>query len=118
MSHAFDPFDRNCPSRTVLDALADRWALLVLAALAGGPLRFGEVRARVDGVSQKMLTQTLRELARDGLVERTEATHGPPRVSYALTDLGRSASATASGLVAWARSHAAAVLHHRTQESA
>lgn len=113
---AFDPFDRRCPSRTVLDAVADRWALLVLAALADGPLRFGEVRERVDGVSQKMLTQTLRELARDGLVDRTQAPHGPPRVEYALTPLGRTAATPASDLVAWARTHADAVLGHRAKE--
>ena len=114
MTPTFDPFDRQCPSRSVLDAVADRWALLVLAALASGPLRFGALRQRVDGVSQKMLTQTLRGLARDGLVDRSKAVDGPPRVEYALTGLGLSAAAAASGLVDWAREHAGQVVEQRS----
>lgn len=115
MSPPFDPFDPRCPSRSVLDAIADRWALLVLAALAGGPLRFSQMRERVGGISHKMLAQTLRALTRDGLLTRSAATAGRPRVEYALTPLGAAAAAPASALVGWARGHAATVIEHREE---
>ncbi|WP_449373205.1 winged helix-turn-helix transcriptional regulator [Arthrobacter psychrolactophilus] len=66
----WNPYDRNCPSRQVLDRVGDRWSVLVVGALTQGPLRFSELAKTVDGVSQKMLTQTLRGLERDGLVAR------------------------------------------------
>ena len=67
----WDPYDRNCPTRRMLDRVGDRWTVLVVGALSNGPLRYSELRKRIDGVSQKMLTQTLRSLERDGLVLRT-----------------------------------------------
>ena len=63
----WDPYDRNCPSRRLLDRIGDRWTVLTIGALADGPHRFGVLTSRIDGVSQKMLTQTLRGLERDGL---------------------------------------------------
>ncbi|MEO8501557.1 MAG: helix-turn-helix domain-containing protein, partial [Vicinamibacteria bacterium] len=81
-------FDPNCPSRQVLDRIADRWTALVIRALSEGTLRHGELQRRVGGVSQKMLTQTLRSLERDGLVVRKIHSVVPPMVDYSLTPLG------------------------------
>ncbi|MEY9847301.1 winged helix-turn-helix transcriptional regulator [Streptacidiphilus sp. MAP5-3] len=83
-----DVFDSDCPVRTVLSHVAGRWGVLVLAALEGGPLRFFELNARIGGISDKMLTQTLRTLVRDGLVSRTVQPSSPPKVSYQLTLVG------------------------------
>src|SRR4051812_8537154 len=85
----FDVFARNCTSRPVMDTVAGRWGILSLAALLEGTHRFNELRRRVDGVSEKMLSQTLHALERDGLVLRTVQSTIPPRVEYSLTDAGR-----------------------------
>ncbi|GAA1504654.1 helix-turn-helix domain-containing protein [Dactylosporangium maewongense] len=85
----FDVFARNCTSRPVMDTVAGRWGILSMAALLGGTHRFNELRRRVDGVSEKMLSQTLHALERDGLVLRTVQSTIPPRVEYSLTDTGR-----------------------------
>ncbi|MEV1142266.1 helix-turn-helix domain-containing protein [Micromonospora sp. NPDC049799] len=100
-----DLYDRKCGSRQVLDRIGDRWSVLVVLTLAGGTKRYGELAQRIDGVSQKMLTQTLRALERDGLVTRTAHATVPPRVDYALTDLGRSLLDLLSGLRSWATTH-------------
>ena len=100
-----DPFDRNCPSRQVLDRIGDTWSVLVVAALADGARRYGELAARIDGVSPKMLTQTLRGLERDGLVERTVHAVVPPRVDYELTRLGRSLLGIVDALAEWAETN-------------
>ena len=83
-----DVFESDCPVRTVLSHVAGRWGVLVLAALDGGPLRFFELHGRIGGISDKMLTQTLRTLVRDGLVSRTVEPSSPPKVSYRLTPVG------------------------------
>ncbi|MEU1622338.1 helix-turn-helix domain-containing protein [Streptomyces sp. NPDC005722] len=85
----FDVFARSCPSRPTLEHVTGRWGSLALGALAGGALRFNELRRRVDGVSEKMLSQTLHALERDGLVRREPRPTNPPRVDYSLTPLGR-----------------------------
>ncbi|WP_405552516.1 winged helix-turn-helix transcriptional regulator [Streptomyces sp. NBC_01171] len=85
----FDVFARACPSRGTLEHVTGRWGGLALGALYEGPLRFNELRRRVDGVSEKMLSQTLQALERDGLVHREAQPVNPPRVDYELTDLGR-----------------------------
>ncbi|GAA3235348.1 winged helix-turn-helix transcriptional regulator [Dactylosporangium siamense] len=85
----FDVFARNCTSRPVMDTVASRWGILSLVALQDGTHRFNELRRRVDGVSEKMLSQTLHALERDGLVLRTVQSTIPPRVEYSLTDAGR-----------------------------
>ncbi|WP_091451998.1 winged helix-turn-helix transcriptional regulator [Micromonospora inyonensis] len=100
-----DPYQRNCGSRQVLDRIGDRWSVLVVLTLAHGGKRYGELAQRIDGVSQKMLTQTLRGLERDGLVSRTAHATVPPRVDYELTDLGRSLVDLVAGLEAWATGH-------------
>ncbi|MEI5526144.1 helix-turn-helix domain-containing protein [Streptomyces brasiliscabiei] len=86
---AFDVFARNCPSRGTLEHITGRWGGLTLGALHEGSLRFNELRRRVDGVSEKMLSQTLHALERDGLVHREAQPTNPPRVDYTLTPLGR-----------------------------
>ncbi|RGC68241.1 putative HTH-type transcriptional regulator YtcD [Micromonospora sp. MW-13] len=100
-----DLFARNCGSRQVIDRIGDRWSVLVVLTLADGGKRFTELARRIEGVSQKMLTQTLRGLERDGLVTRTAHATVPPRVDYALTELGRSLLDLVSGLEAWATTH-------------
>ena len=106
-------YDRGCPSRQVLDRIGDAWSVLVVASLADGPLRYSELAARVDGVSPKMLTQTLRGLERDGLVERTVHPVVPPRVDYELTRLGRSLLGVVAALEEWAESNIDEVLAAR-----
>ncbi|MFI0241210.1 winged helix-turn-helix transcriptional regulator [Streptomyces sp. NPDC016845] len=86
---AFDVFSKACPSRGTLEHVTGRWGGLTLGALHEGPLRFNELRRRVDGVSEKMLSQTLHALERDGLVHREAQPTNPPRVDYELTPLGR-----------------------------
>ncbi|WP_238016382.1 helix-turn-helix domain-containing protein [Dactylosporangium sp. AC04546] len=85
----FDVFARNCTSRPVMDTVAGRWGILTLAALLEGTHRFNELRRRVDGVSEKMLSQTLHALERDGLVTRSVLSAIPPRVEYSLTATGK-----------------------------
>ncbi|MET9661292.1 helix-turn-helix domain-containing protein [Streptomyces sp. NPDC006510] len=86
---AFDVFSRQCPSRGTLEHVTGRWGSLTLGALYEGGFRFNELRRRVDGVSEKMLSQTLHALERDGLVHREAQPANPPRVDYELTPLGR-----------------------------
>ncbi|GAA4554145.1 winged helix-turn-helix transcriptional regulator [Amycolatopsis samaneae] len=104
-----NPFNRDCPTRQLLDRIGDQWTVLIVGALAEGPLRFTEVGKRVDGISQKVLTQTLRSLVRDGLLTRTAYPVIPPRVEYALTPLGRDLAEPLDMLDRWARGHMAEV---------
>ena len=92
----------DCPIRDVLDRLGDRWTVLVLKTLEDGTLRFTEIRARIEDVSQRMLAQTLRRLEQDGLVARTVYPTIPPRVDYALTALGQSMLVPLRAMVQWA----------------
>ena len=105
MTQPWDPYARDCPSRVVLDRIGDRWTVLLVGALADGPRRFGELARDVDGISQKMLTQTLRNLERDGLVRRTLYPQVPPRVEYELTDSGTSLRGPLRALEEWAVEH-------------
>lgn len=109
----WNPNDRNCPTRQLLDRIGDRWTVLVVRSLADGPRRHAEIRRAIDGVSQKMLTRTLRGLERDGLVARTVTPTSPPRVDYELTALGSSLSGPLGGLEDWAKTHMASVLRAR-----
>jgi DNA-binding HxlR family transcriptional regulator len=105
--------DPNCPSRLVLDRLAEKWTGLVVLALSDGTLRFGELRDRIGGVAPKVLTQTLRNLERDGLVTRTVHAEVPPRVEYTLTDLGASLQAPLAAVQEWAEANVGTVLANR-----
>jgi DNA-binding HxlR family transcriptional regulator len=95
----------GCEVRQILDRIAGKWSLLVVALLHDRTMRFSELRREIDGVSQRMLTATLRQLERDGLVRRTVYPVVPPRVEYALTPLGSSLHATIQALVTWAEAH-------------
>ncbi|MFI6029833.1 winged helix-turn-helix transcriptional regulator [Amycolatopsis magusensis] len=110
-----DPYRAGCPSRLVIEMLADKWTLLVLGVLRlnGGPLRFNELRRRLGGITQKMLTQTLRGLERDGLVRRTVYAEVPARVDYELTEIGLRAGELTKVIADWASTHAAAITDAR-----
>jgi DNA-binding HxlR family transcriptional regulator len=122
----YDAFLANCPSRQLLDRISDKWVALVLAALGSGgpqpgqdcvgkarPMRYSELSRRLAGVSQKMLTQTLRALERDGLLTRTVTPTVPVTVTYELTDLGSSLQDVMCGIKAWAEAHMDEVLANR-----
>jgi DNA-binding HxlR family transcriptional regulator len=123
----YDAFLAGCPSRQLLDRISDKWVALILAALAsdgsqrasGDPagharrLRYSDLSRRLAGVSQKMLTQTLRSLERDGLVSRTVTPTVPVTVTYELTDLGRSLQHVMLELKGWAEAHMGRVLANR-----
>ena len=91
--------------REILDLVGDKWSLYIIASLKDGPVRFNELRRRIDGISQRMLTITLRGLERDGLVSRTLFPTIPPRVDYALTDVGRSLLEPVMALTLWANNN-------------
>jgi DNA-binding HxlR family transcriptional regulator len=92
----------NCPVRDVMDQVSGKWASLLLLELVDGALRFGAIRRRIPDISQRMLTQTLRDLQRDGYVSRTVYPTQPPSVEYKLTELGQSFSKPLCALVEWA----------------
>ena len=96
---------QDCPVRDVLDRIGDKWSVLVVMLLADGPRRFSELRRAVDGISQRMLTLTLRQLERDGLVSRTVHASVPPRVDYALTDVGQTLRGPLTALATWSEAH-------------
>lgn len=110
---AWNPYLATCPTRQVLDCVADKWTVLVLGLLRSGPWRFRQLRKGIDGLSQKMLTQTLRALERDGIVRREVFACSPPKVEYSLTPLGCSLAATLDELRLWAERHMEEVLRHR-----
>ena len=91
--------------REILDRVGDKWSVLVIALLGDRSHRFNELRRQIDGISQRMLTLTLRQLERDGLVSRTVHATVPPRVDYALTPLGESVLEPLNGLIGWAAQH-------------
>ena len=99
----------DCPVREVLSRIGDKWSILVVAILRDGPMRFNDLRRSIDGVSQRMLTLTLRSLERDGLVTRTVTPTTPPRVDYRLTRLGRTLLDPIMALADWAAKNRATV---------
>ncbi|WP_426956716.1 winged helix-turn-helix transcriptional regulator [Muricoccus radiodurans] len=98
-------FREDCGSRVVLDQIADKWSILILAALCGGPQRFNGIRRALEGVTQKALTQALRRLERNGIVERRVIPASPVAVEYALTPLGRSLKEPIEALYGWTMKH-------------
>lgn len=111
---AVDVLNMHCPSRTVLRHLTDRWTPMIVAVLAHGErVRFKDIRALVQGISPKVLTETLRSMERDGLVRREVTPSVPPRVDYQLTELGSSTVEPLAALRRWAEEHVDEVLTHR-----
>ncbi|MGI5285090.1 winged helix-turn-helix transcriptional regulator [Nonomuraea polychroma] len=108
----------DCEVRQILDRIADKWSLLVIALLDCQSLRFSQLRREIDGVSQRMLSVTLRHLERDGLVSRTVHPVVPPRVDYALTPLGRTLHQTIKSLVTWTEEHQAEIAAARADYDA
>ncbi|MFF2515946.1 winged helix-turn-helix transcriptional regulator [Streptomyces sp. NPDC058086] len=106
---------RDCPARTVIEVLANKWVLYVLGALQrnDAPMRFNELRRLLDGITQKMLTQTLRALERDGLVARTVYPTVPPRVEYTLTELGSDIARLTNAIAEWSYLHTEQILTAR-----
>jgi DNA-binding HxlR family transcriptional regulator len=101
MSPKADVYNSDCPSQSILALIGSKWSMLVVCALRAGPLRTGALRRRLAGVSAKMLTQTLRELERHGIVEREDFAEVPPRVEYRLSALGKSLAALVAGIEQW-----------------
>jgi DNA-binding HxlR family transcriptional regulator len=106
----YNAFLAACPSRQLLDRISDKWVVLVLCALGDGPMRYSEIARLLAGVSQKMLTQTLRSLERDGLLTRTVTPTVPVTVTYELTGLGLSLHQMTRGLRDWAQANMDEVL--------
>jgi DNA-binding HxlR family transcriptional regulator len=98
-------YDPDCPARTMLDRIGDKWTVLVVLVLLDGPRRFNDLRARVGKVAPKVLTETLRRLERDGVLTRTAFAEIPPRVVYELTPLGRSLEQPIRSIADWAERH-------------
>src|SRR6187399_2636797 len=96
-----NPFNASCPSQDILALIGGKWSMLLLCVLSEGPIRTGELARRAGGISQKMLTQTLRELERHGIVHRRDYQEVPPRVEYSLTRLGASLSDLVRQIEGW-----------------
>jgi DNA-binding HxlR family transcriptional regulator len=103
----------SCPSRTSLARIANKWTAMVITVLEDGPLRFGDIRSALEGISAKVLTDTLRDLERDGMITRQSYPEIPPRVEYELTDLGRTLHGPLTALCRWAEAHIPEVLAAR-----
>ena len=108
-----DPCSAHCPSRAFIELIGDKWTLLVMRAVGEGVHRNGALKRRVEGISQKMLTQTLRALEANGLIVRTDHGSVPPRVDYALTDLGLSLREVLAGIDRWLEDHMGDYLANR-----
>lgn len=106
-------FASACPSRVVLDHVTSKWGVLVLVALADGPLRWSELRRRAEGISEKMLAQTLRTLEADGFVHRDAQPVIPPRVDYSLTERGTEIVSLLLPLFGWVVANAEAIVAER-----
>lgn len=105
-----NPYAAACPTRMVLDRIGDKWAVLILGLLAGETMRFNQIRREIEGISQKVLSQTLKSLERDGLVEREAIATVPVTVRYSITPLGRTLAETVDALRGWAEVHIDSVL--------
>jgi DNA-binding HxlR family transcriptional regulator len=105
MARPEDVFNKQCGTRDVLDLLSDKWTVLIVGALASGVMRYGQLKRKIDGVSHKMLTQTIRRLERDGIVKRTVYPVVPPKVEYTLTPLGQTLIEPLTALCIWAAEH-------------
>lgn len=112
---AYNVYSADCPTRTVLDIIADKWTSLVIVALVPGTKRFQQLKREIGGITQKMLTQTLRSLARDGLVRRRAYPTVPPRVEYTLTPLGKTLTKPLAALQDWSVAHVEEIQRARAE---
>ncbi|UXS00581.1 winged helix-turn-helix transcriptional regulator [Agrobacterium tumefaciens] len=110
MNYPYDVYEDRCPTRMVLDRLADKWALLILDRLRVEAVRFNLLRREIKGISQKVLSQTLKKLERDGLIVRQAFPTVPVTVEYSLTPLGRTLTDTVAALAHWAEGNIEAVM--------
>ncbi len=113
-----DVYAADCPTRQVLDLIGDKWTTLIIILLQDGEKRFSELHRRIRGISQKMLTQTLRSLERDGLISRRIYASVPPRVEYKLTALGETLCAPLCAIVDWSETHIGEVTAAQVQYDA
>ncbi|WP_379029510.1 winged helix-turn-helix transcriptional regulator [Methylophilus flavus] len=105
ISSSWDAYQTECPTRLVLNRIADKWAVLVLGLLESETKRFSALQREIGGISQKMLTQTLRGLERDGLIARTIYPTVPPKVEYTITPLGKTLVGLLAALRVWSETH-------------
>lgn len=111
-----DPHSHDCRAvSAILARVGDKWSVLIISRLGEGPRRFNEIKRMIGGISQRMLTLTLRNLERDGLISRTVTPSVPPRVDYALTELGRGLLGPVTGLAEWAVAHQPCIAAARTR---
>jgi len=115
VEYAYDVYENRCPTRLVLDRLADKWALLILDRLQQEPVRFNQLKRDIKGISQKVLSQTLKKLERDGLLSRQVFATVPVTVEYSLTELGATLNESVSALAHWAEHNMDAVLAAQTE---
>lgn len=106
-------FTLNCPTQQILDLIADKWSVIVLYCLAYQPRRYTEIQRRIEGISQKVLTQTLRKLERHGLIKRQVLSETPPSVEYSLTDLGKTLLDPLLAIANWSRQYFPEVMASR-----
>lgn len=111
-------FPAGCPSRIVLDHVTSKWGVLILVALSEGPQRWSELRRRAEGISEKMLAQTLKTLEADGFVRREAQPIIPPRVDYSLTVIGQELAALLLPLVSWIAGHADTIVGRSARKAA
>lgn len=110
-----DTLNPLCPARLLLDRIGDKWAMLIVNRLAEGPLRFNALRKQIGGISQKMLSQTLKSLERDGLITRTAIATVPVSVEYAVTPLGEGLAGIVGQLTSWAEDNLTPILNARSR---
>lgn len=115
MGQAYDVMSASCPGRVVLHRIGARWTVFVVVALEDGPMRFTALKTRIEGITPKVLTETLRAMQVDGLLERRDLGGNPPHVEYALTDLGRSLLGPLGAVRDWAQTHVPDILAAREQ---
>ena len=115
---AYDFFVADCPARTSLDLVADTWSVIAVVALDRGPARYSQLQERIEGISKKMLTQTLRKLEANGLVERRVLRAAPPGAEYRLTPLGRTLLEPVRSLSRWAEEHTGDLLEAQDRDAA
>lgn len=113
----FDVFNPSCPTRKLLDRIGDKWTVLIILALASGPLRFGELKRSIGGPASKVLTAVLRSLEADGLIVRKVFTPSPLRVEYKLTELGQSLFSAVGHMRQWAEQNMGAVANARERNT-